>query len=72
MRSQDGPIQATAGAVSSGIIDGVGYSGAVAAGYLVARVSVSFGWQGVFVSLAAVSALAALGAGYLYLMSANE
>jgi sugar phosphate permease len=61
-----------AGAVSSGIIDGVGYAGAVAAGYLVARISVSFGWQGVFVTLAAVSALAALGAGWLYLLSAKS
>ena len=38
------------------------------AGDSIARVSVSFGWQGVFVALAAVSALAALGAGYLYLL----
>ena len=55
-----------AGAVSSGIIDGVGYLGAVVAGYSIARVSVAFGWKGVFVALAGVSALAALGAGYLY------
>jgi OPA family glycerol-3-phosphate transporter-like MFS transporter len=55
-----------AGAASSGIIDGVGYLGAVVAGDSIARVSQSFGWQGVFVALAAVSALAALGAGYLY------
>ena len=60
-----------AGAVSSGIIDGVGYLGAVLAGDSVARVSVSFGWQGVFVALAAVSALAALGAGRLYILSAR-
>jgi sugar phosphate permease len=60
-----------AGAVSSGIIDGVGYMGAVAAGTLVAQVSVSFGWQGVFVGLAAVSALAGLGAGCLYLLNAK-
>jgi sugar phosphate permease len=60
-----------AGAVSSGIIDGIGYLGAVAAGDSVARVSVSFGWQGVFVALAAVSTLAALGAGYLYFLSAK-
>ena len=52
-----------AGAASSGIIDGVGYLGAVVAGDSIARVSVAFGWQGVFVALAAVSALAALGAG---------
>jgi sugar phosphate permease len=57
-----------AGAVSSGIIDGVGYLGAVVAGDSIARVSVAFGWQGVFVALAAVSALAALGAGYLYFL----
>jgi sugar phosphate permease len=55
-----------AGAASSGIIDGVGYLGAVVAGDSIARVSVSFGWQGVFVALAVVSALAALGAGMLY------
>jgi sugar phosphate permease len=60
-----------ASAASSGIIDGVGYLGAVVAGDSVARVSVAFGWQGVFVSLSVVSALAALGAGYLYFLSAR-
>jgi len=60
-----------AGAASSGIIDGVGYMGGAAAGYLVARVSVAFGWQGVFVGLSAVSALAALGAGCLYVLGAK-
>ena len=60
-----------AGAMSSGIIDGVGYLGAVAAGDSVARISVSFGWQGVFVALAGVSALAALGAGALYFLNAR-
>ena len=60
-----------AGAVSSGIIDGVGYLGAVVAGDSIARVSVAFGWQGVFVALAAVSALAAFGAGCLYLLGAK-
>ena len=60
-----------AGAVSSGIIDGVGYLGAVVAGDSIARVSVSFGWQAVFVGLAAVSAAAALGAGYLYFLGAK-
>jgi sugar phosphate permease len=60
-----------AGAASSGIIDGVGYLGAVAAGYVVARVAVSFGWQGVFIGLAVVSALAAVGAGCLYVLSAK-
>ena len=60
-----------AAAASSGIIDGVGYLGAVAAGYLVARISVSFGWQGVFVALAAVSTVAAIGAGCLYVLNAK-
>jgi sugar phosphate permease len=53
-------------AVSSGIIDGVGYLGGVLAGDTVARLSVMFGWRGVFLALAVVSALAALGAGYLH------
>jgi len=60
-----------AGAASSGIIDGVGYLGAVVAGDSIARVSVSFGWQGVFVALAVVSALAAFGAGCLYFLGAK-
>jgi sugar phosphate permease len=60
-----------ASAVSSGIIDGVGYLGAVVAGDSVARVSVAFGWRGVFIALAAVSALAAFGGGYLYFLSAR-
>jgi sugar phosphate permease len=60
-----------AGAVSSGMIDGIGYLGAVVAGDSIARVSVHFGWQGVFIALAAVSALAALGAAYLYFLGAK-
>ncbi|MFI4891797.1 MAG: hypothetical protein ACHQIL_14815, partial [Steroidobacterales bacterium] len=55
-----------AGAASSGIIDGVGYLGGVLAGDSVARLSVAFGWHGVFLTLAGVCALSALGAGYLY------
>lgn len=60
-----------AGALSSGIIDGVGYMGAVVAGDSMARVSVSYGWQGVFMVLAIVSALAAIAAGRLYFLSAT-
>jgi sugar phosphate permease len=60
-----------AGAASSGIIDGVGYLGAVVAGDSIGRASVSFGWQMVFVALAIVSALAALGAGSLYLLNSK-
>jgi sugar phosphate permease len=58
-----------AGAMSSGIIDGIGYLGAAAAGDSIARVSVSYGWQGVYVALAAVSALATVAAGRLYFVS---
>jgi OPA family glycerol-3-phosphate transporter-like MFS transporter len=60
-----------ASAVSSGIIDGVGYLGAVVAGDSVARVSVAFGWAGVFASLSVVSAAAALGAGFLHRLNAR-
>ena len=55
------------GAVSSGLIDGIGYLGGVLAGDSVARISVNYGWRGVFFALALVSALSAGGAGYLYL-----
>jgi sugar phosphate permease len=60
-----------ASAASSGIIDGIGYLGAVAAGDSVARISVAVGWQGVFSALSAVSAIAAIGAGYLCYLSAK-
>ncbi len=60
-----------ASAMSSGIIDGIGYLGAVVAGDSVARVSVAFGWRGVFIALAAVSALAAIGAAYLFFLGAT-
>jgi OPA family glycerol-3-phosphate transporter-like MFS transporter len=60
-----------AGAFSSGIIDGIGYLGAVVAGDSVARISVAFGWQGVFVALAIVSAVAAAGAGWLFTLNAR-
>ncbi|HEY3784790.1 MAG TPA: MFS transporter [Steroidobacteraceae bacterium] len=58
-----------ASAVSSGIIDGVGYLGGVLAGDSVARISVSYGWRGVFVALAGVTALATLAAGWLFVVS---
>jgi sugar phosphate permease len=58
-------------AVSSGLIDGVGYLGAATAGDSVARLSVAFGWESVFIALALVSALAALGGAYLWLLSAR-
>ena len=58
-------------ALSSGIIDGVGYLGSVAAGDTVARVAVAFGWTGVFTALAALSFVAALGAAYLHRIRAR-
>lgn len=58
-------------AVASGLIDGIGYIGGVLAGNSVAHISVAYGWQGVFVALAGVSALAALSSGYLYLLGAR-
>jgi OPA family glycerol-3-phosphate transporter-like MFS transporter len=58
-----------ASATSSGIIDGIGYAGGVLAGDSVARLAVGYGWNGVFVTLAAVSAAAALCAGVLHLLN---
>jgi len=49
-------------ATASGIIDGVGYLGGVLAGDTVARVSVSFGWQGAFTALTGVGLLSSLAA----------
>jgi len=60
-----------AGAVASGLVDGTGYLGGVLAGSVMARLSVVFGWGGVFLTLAAVSALAALGAAYLWRLNAG-
>ena len=56
-------------AVASGLIDGIGYLGGALAGKTVAQISVAYGWQGVFVALAVVSALSAAGAGSLYALS---
>jgi OPA family glycerol-3-phosphate transporter-like MFS transporter len=58
-----------ASAASSGIIDGIGYLGGVLAGDSVARLAVATGWEGVFVMLAAVSAVAAACAGLLHVIS---
>ncbi len=54
-------------ATASGLIDGIGYlGGGVLAGDTMARMSVSFGWAGAFLSLSAVAALTAV-CGYLFL-----
>jgi sugar phosphate permease len=60
------------GATSSGLIDGVGYLGGILAGDSVARLSVKYGWSGVFVALAAVSAASAVGAGLLFVQQRRE
>jgi sugar phosphate permease len=60
-----------ASAAASGLVDGTGYLGGVLAGTVMARLSVAFGWADVFVTLAAVSALASLGAGYLWRLNAR-
>ena len=53
-------------AVASGMIDGIGYIGGILAGTSVTQISSAYGWQGVFVALAVVTALAALASGVLY------
>src|SRR5204862_6058384 len=58
-----------ASAAAAGIIDGIGYLGGVLAGDTVARLSVAFGWEGVFVILATVSAVAAVCAGGLHVLN---
>ncbi|HEX8754805.1 MAG TPA: MFS transporter [Steroidobacteraceae bacterium] len=57
-----------AGAVASGIIDGVGYLGAVFAGVGGAKIAVTFGWRGLFATLAVIGGVGAIGAGVLYAM----
>jgi len=56
---------------ASGVIDGVGYFGGVLSGDAVARVSVSFGWGGVFVLLAVVAFLTAAAAAIFWIREAR-
>jgi OPA family glycerol-3-phosphate transporter-like MFS transporter len=58
-------------ALSSGLIDGVGYLGGVLAGDTVARISVAFGWRSVFQALAVVSLVAAFAAVMLHRLGAR-
>jgi OPA family glycerol-3-phosphate transporter-like MFS transporter len=58
-----------ASAASSGIIDGIGYLGGVLAGYTAAWVARAYGWEGVFVALSVISAIAAVCAGVLYALN---
>jgi sugar phosphate permease len=57
-----------AGAVASGIIDGVGYLGGVCAGVGGAKLAVTYGWRGLFATLAVIGTVGAVGAGLLYAM----
>jgi OPA family glycerol-3-phosphate transporter-like MFS transporter len=54
-----------AGASASGLIDGIGYVGGIAAGTGIARIAAAFGWHGVFVALAGVCLLSAVAAFWL-------
>jgi sugar phosphate permease len=58
-----------ASAASSGIIDGIGYLGGVLAGDTAARVVRAYGWEGLFVALAVISAVAAACAGVLFVLN---
>lgn len=53
-------------ALASGMIDGIGYLGGILAGTSISQISSEFGWQGVFVALAAITALSAVASGVLY------
>ena len=57
-----------AAATSSGIIDGVGYLGAVLSGDAVARISLAAGWQGAFVVLGAVTAFSTVAAAFFFVL----
>ena len=61
-----------AAAAASGMVDGTGYLGGAAAGIVMGLLSQRFGWATMFMVLASVSALAALGACYLYVLNARH
>ena len=56
------------GATACGIIDGVGYLGAILAGGSVARLSVDYGWAGAFQGLALVALFTSLAAAVFFHM----
>ncbi len=60
------------GATSSALIDGIGYLGGIFAGDSVARLAVHYGWGGVFVVLAAISAASAAAAGLLFVQQRRQ
>ena len=54
------------GATACGIIDGVGYLGGMMAGGTVARLSVAYGWSGVFRSLSGVALVTGVAAAVFF------
>ena len=56
------------GATACGIIDGVGYLGAMASGDTVARITRGYGWSGTFQALAVLAVLTCLGAAVFFIM----
>lgn len=60
-----------ASATASGILDGIGYLGAVASGNTVATVLVAWGWRGAFAALAAVAVATGV-AGVAFLALQNQ
>jgi sugar phosphate permease len=61
-----------AAAAASGMVDGTGYLGGVAAGSVMVWLSQEFGWGAMFLALGTMSALAALGACYLYVLNVRR
>jgi OPA family glycerol-3-phosphate transporter-like MFS transporter len=49
---------------ASGIIDGIGYLGGVLSGDSMARISVNYGWNGAFLTLAALALLSSVAAAF--------
>lgn len=61
-----------AAAAASGMVDGTGYFGGIAAGSVMVWLSQRFGWGSMFLTLAVVGALATLGACYLHILNAQR
>ncbi|MBV8852137.1 MAG: MFS transporter [Sinobacteraceae bacterium] len=61
-----------AAAAASGMVDGTGYLGGVAAGSVMVWLSQRLGWSAMFLALAVVSMLATFGACYLYVLNARR
>ncbi len=61
-----------AGATACGIIDGVGYLGAILAGDSVARLSVAYGWPGAFKGLSAVALLTSAAAAAFFFLQRRK